>query len=1689
MEYRYKRGQLFGKKLNVPKDILNKVYNCTLTFNEYIEYGLDEKIPITCIMNSDRKIVDKFGIEKCKNLDWDLLNKYDNKFNSFKDIVMSIDSDIDDINTLLYEEAKKSLKPIDYTPKMKEAYPNDYFDVLQNDDDNLKKLKSSFNEGRISLEEIINNWGLFKEKDLDYSLLNDYSNKNHITNAMLKDFMHDYENLAPLIIEHDDISNFVSNIASLSTSQEKHEFVAKFTNELLNNTYKKAGESRPPIKLSDTEYREIFKYSSMEDYFKNFADEYLVNRIMGDLSNLPEDYIYNLPFSFFDNLSNTLDIAGKCGIQNIVDFDNECNHFLTMEQDEMLTKLSSYIGNRSCDSKEEFYDLMKQIVTTHEWQYTQIFDYRNMTGEFQKKYPELFISEEAPQELKDLFYTKAINPQTIINNPNYVKYLNGKDLANCFEQEIVMVDNGDYTNLYTFLNDKMSYEDTIQLITEYNDVLNIVLHQGYPYRVSFSEEDNANEILNKINAKLRQTIIEKQIVYPSNIPKKFIEMYPSMFLNIDSPKELQEAFYSRNITTEFILSNPSYAEILKNSDLEVIFKYMPINMLIDNPTNSSEQGLKYQQMNFVNAVKQTFGSENALDVMLLYGKYIEKAYEVNKLKSFSYTSSISKDEFFNEMDKTIFQNIVDGKMKYDENMPSHFKNNNPSLFLNDNVSQEIKDKFYNREFTIKDFSDNPELFELFNDTNIACGFPENMSWIITMFNDSDNLKLANSNRMKLISEYSKINDVEFQKAFQEYVIECGNNINFEKMGYISEVLTRLSVSNSSEIFTFRKELATQILKSNNPLESLNKIEDVFTKNNIPTVGKIYSCFEILHPNLQGFDFENSMVSPVLKNSSVTSKQMIIFADLIKTSFGSNNRSINSYLQNIDKGSHLYKKIKSGELKFDSLGIDEQSELDIFSKHLSTLYNNTAKGKTDSFSQTGNSLADIVELEKRLSPNGTDDYNLEDRVIRMFCGFAGIDTLEQAKEYIKLKIDTADSRNRNSASSDMSLEQGDFVKGIGNITYLRDILQNGSVSKEYLGSSADSDRTPLDTDVSMIMSSDGTISEKMNATAASSYGPIWFVLKNDDRFMTTRTGSKTLSANRDMSKMEAFYTGVSDEGHYGIRTGFASSEINYIVMDNYDPRVGLEIAMNGFYIPVANKEGKIIFTPKDYDSLKEKMSGLSYFGENEYKFSDNLVTQDTIYLAQQIEESNKETQVKREKINAVFKESLEELGLQLKTNIDGDLTDGFVELIDTGSTGRGTNKPGDGDFDFMMRLDKSIISDPSKLHILKTAMLTKLGQEHTTEMTGNGDFRLKNVEVDSNTHVDIDVTFTEKTDKVYYSTDVALKDRLDTIKKADPEKYKYVVANILLAKQTLKNAEVYKPNRGETPQGGLGGVGIENWILQNGGSFIDAANSFIEAADGKSFSEFQSSYHIWDFGDNHLAERRGQYPHDNFVTSNMSEEGYNKMVNALKEYVNRVNLGEAKIDDYEEYRANIRNLYLEERENGEILHSRFDIISSDKPQCEHTVEKITKDGKMIISQRTFDYNDNFRQKMLAPSIIDYADCSPVMTSNIQENNMNTSMNGNQTANYYSTSENNNILSVNNIETQYAKEISNAVTQITPQAFQKQQEQQKARQQEIGGVQLTRTLGSMGGYVKVGLLAVAGFILSIIIIILGVVLIRF
>ena len=665
--------------------------------------------------------------------------------------------------------------------------------------------------------------------------------------------------------------------------------------------------------------------------------------------------------------------------------------------------------------------------------------------------------------------------------------------------------------------------------------------------------------------------------------------------------------------------------------------------------------------------------------------------------------------------------------------------------------------------------------------------------------------------------------------------------------------------------------------------------------------------------------------------------------------------------------------------------------------------------TEEPSAQSNALrSDFTNLTSLIKPNSR--YSLADRAVRYFAHFVGIEDLAGAEQYMDNIVKEADARNRKTAeylatTSEPKLQPGDLVKGMGGtdgygIRYLSYAFQNGSISKEYLGDASRSDTTPLDADASIVLYDEQMINQTMASMLADGYGGgLWVVLRPDkDRFIITRRDKDEADqsvydlsvpdANFDrtdltqeeidrrlkeiaeakrhrregLPKLEIFATGVDGDGHYGVRTGFGMNLVDYCVTDStridstpVSEVTKLEIALDGFYIPIIDRDSEeLVFTPADYDKMREQMSGLSYYRTGDYQFAPDSeleldeLTLDREYLSavsapsssstsddaqgassssitipstnaiiDQLPTSMAETDHKHAVINQAIKEAITnipELNLSYKDYLDGDLTENIVEMIDTGSTGRQTNTPGSGDFDYLARLDRSILNDPTKKQQITDALLTAFGKadevngtsnqidnlDHNEDGEGegeagqvnnksrivNGNLRLKQVSIDGLAEpVDIDITFAQKTNKVQYPTDAALADRLSNIKNQSETKYQQVLANIIYAKQFLKAAGAYKPRRSPEAKGigGLGGVGIENWVLQHGGSFKQAARDFLAVADScSSFEDFCAHYPVWDYGENHKGIR--SKPHDNFVADNMNPEGYERMKEALRAVV-------------------------------------------------------------------------------------------------------------------------------------------------------------------------------------------------------------
>jgi hypothetical protein len=150
-----------------------------------------------------------------------------------------------------------------------------------------------------------------------------------------------------------------------------------------------------------------------------------------------------------------------------------------------------------------------------------------------------------------------------------------------------------------------------------------------------------------------------------------------------------------------------------------------------------------------------------------------------------------------------------------------------------------------------------------------------------------------------------------------------------------------------------------------------------------------------------------------------------------------------------------------------------------------------------------------------------------------------------------------------------------------------------------------------------------------------------------------------------------------------------------------------------------------------------------------------------------------------------------------------------------------------------------------------------------------------------TPIDIDIGFAKKADLAKFASHDAAQERLLWVKEhIGVDAYQNILANILVAKKILKEGKAYK----KFEDGGLGGIGVENWILSNNGNIAEACKSFYEAAYKNdaivSLEEFKKNYHVFDPGINIKFNKRDDY------IRLLKEPGYKAMVEVVRKYIER-----------------------------------------------------------------------------------------------------------------------------------------------------------------------------------------------------------
>lgn len=760
-----------------------------------------------------------------------------------------------------------------------------------------------------------------------------------------------------------------------------------------------------------------------------------------------------------------------------------------------------------------------------------------------------------------------------------------------------------------------------------------------------------------------------------------------------------------------------------------------------------------------------------------------------------------------------------------------------------------------------------------------------------IFSDYNNIKNFLDKRGEALNQ-------EDLNSIFNYTLQKQPQLLFEKNDFpispeqqkVIDIFTKINSSPSAEMKNMALELSLQIVQGGDLStidERYEKIDNIFVKNNIPFVGKQAKICEALHPKIN----TSKKSSPELQSlHSDNAKRLLIFKDLLRSSFNSLNSNLEQYLLLFKSGQDVLDKYEKGE----QLNSDEEEKLKYFFKKVNALSENTRKSdKFNKFDLENLSLSDNLEALKSNFGVG-ENQTITEKFETTFLKRIGIDNFSEALKYYDNLREATSERNKQLAiSGQIDLGENDLAKGVS-INYFDNNLDRGIYAPEFVGAesleakskSKGGDSTPWDTDLIKVGNRNST--EIIEKSTSSSYGDAILIIKDRGQFNKNETGQPL---GTDSNKLELFKTGVLGEDHYGIRTGFGSTEIDALlvkdtILQNSKQLDSLKfsIAQKGFYIPICDKSGKVIFPANDFEQYKKIFDGVDkYHGEKINLNEDwkNSKFSNEIKEFSQTNENLEKINKIKDDIYSDIENDLKTFGIELHKGRYDDSVAG-AKIIDTGSTGRGAALDTGYDFDFVIKIDDR---DADKINQMAENLKKKYPYDQDYESSGMRTFRFKSFEKDGNL-IDLDISFVKKSDSEELDANEAVAQKYDSIKKSFGEdKLLDVLTNVRFAKKELKKAGCYKKGltgNGEQ-QGGLGGIGVENWILKNGGDVVIAFKEFNKNAyqDGEliSFNDFKNKYKIFSAGSN----IRGGVRAENFVY-NMDEVGYQKMAELSKKFV-------------------------------------------------------------------------------------------------------------------------------------------------------------------------------------------------------------
>lgn len=446
--------------------------------------------------------------------------------------------------------------------------------------------------------------------------------------------------------------------------------------------------------------------------------------IVQDLLDYPE--IFNkFPVDYFMDYSY--------GISQLI-----CDNFGMGKFQELVKEHTDVFSHIS--KSNDFYSLSKYLIIREDLEST-----------FSNAVREYFLDFGIPFPMPDNFI--SINDgKTVYNVPDWISSMNFKfvdkletneDLLNYDDSTVVLnIDQADLLYNFGTSNIKRFEQETGFFTHKGNEwssdlemfrtfVSYFLMHnlrnlkqQGIDFNDgTLSYDEFLSQIANSLDHMRKHNVFLDVPSYDW-LQGSFRENHPEIFMDVNAPSDLKDAFYKNNITPKYLCEHKDYINYLVDKNLSnTIDAKMKLALpgLVDDQGNSLPS-----YADFIGEYASRYGNENLLQLCSKYGDLL------SNITIISLNDEIdSKHAIENELRNAVYNKIIKGKMDFSHvSDVSEFVNEHPEIFVDfdslTNISQEERERlstaFYNRKLTFDDIKKYPELVNLLGDKNLFVAF-------------------------------------------------------------------------------------------------------------------------------------------------------------------------------------------------------------------------------------------------------------------------------------------------------------------------------------------------------------------------------------------------------------------------------------------------------------------------------------------------------------------------------------------------------------------------------------------------------------------------------------------------------------------------------------------------------------------------------------------------------------------------------------------------------------------------------------------------------------------------------------------------------------------------------------------------------------------------------------------------------